>query len=51
MLQVIRAIAWVLIAVGVSIADNEAIIVPVVVVILGAVLLKVSETFDGEVEK
>ena len=52
MLQVIRAIAWISLAVGVSIADSEAIIVPVVMVILAAVLLKMSEVltrrFDNE---
>lgn len=49
MLQVIRVIAWAAIAVGVSIANSEAILVPVVMVTLGAVLLKLSEIMDGEV--
>lgn len=51
MINAIRAIAWAAIAVGVSAANSEAIIVPVVVVVLGAVLLKLSEIIDGEVQK
>lgn len=47
MLQVIRTVAVTAIAVGVSIANSEAIIVPVVMVVLGAVLLKISEVMEG----
>ena len=50
MLQIIRAIAWAAIAVGVSIADSEAIFVPVVMVILGATLLKISDVMEKEAE-
>lgn len=51
MLQVIRVIAWTALMVGISIADSEAIIVPVVMVLLGSVLLKLSEVLDKEVDK
>lgn len=51
MLQVIRAIAWAAIAVGVSITSSEAIIVPAIMVILGAVLLKISEVMDKEAQE
>lgn len=47
MLQVIRTIALVAIAVGVTIADSEAILVPVTLVVLGSVLLKISEVMEG----
>lgn len=51
MLQVIRTIAITAIAVGVSLADSKSLFVPVVMVILGALLLKISEVMDGEVEE
>ena len=51
MLQVIRTIALAALIVGVSIADSEAILVPVVMVILGAVLLKISEVMDKEAQE
>ena len=50
MLQVIRTVAVTAIVVGVAIANSEAIIVPVVMVVLGAVLLKISEVMKGEAE-
>lgn len=51
MLQVIRVIALAAIAVGVTFTSSDAIIVPAIMVILGAVLLKLSEVMDGEVHK
>ena len=51
MLQVIRVIAWLAISVGVSITNDNSIIVPAVMVILGAVLLKISEVMDKEVDR
>lgn len=51
MLQVIRIIAWSALMIGISAADSEAIIVPVVVVLLGAVLLKLAEVLDKEVDE
>lgn len=50
MLQVIRTVAVTAIAVGVSIANSEAILVPVVMAVLGVVLLKISEVMEGEAE-
>jgi len=49
MLQVIRAIAWGLVAVGASTTNDDAILVPAIMVFLGLVLLKISEVLDGEV--
>lgn len=50
MLQIIRVIAWAAIAVGVSSATSEVLIVPVVMVTLGALLLKISEVMDNDLE-
>ena len=51
MLQIIRVIAWAAIAVGVSSATSEVLIVPVVLVTLGAVLLKISEVMEKEAQE
>ena len=51
MLQVIMVIALAAIAVGVTFTNSDAIIVPAIMVILGAVLLKLSDVMDGEVHK
>lgn len=50
MLQVIRAIAWLALAVGVSAADSNSLIIPVALAVLGAVLLKLSEMLDKRTE-
>lgn len=51
MLQVIRTIALVALVVGVSAANSEVILVPAALAILGAVLLKISEVMDEEVDE
>lgn len=51
MFQVIRIIAWAGLAVGVSIADSESLFIPIIMVILGAALLKLSEIIDKEAHK
>lgn len=51
MLQIMRVIAWAAIAVGVSTTNDNAILVPAIMVFLGLVLLKLSEVLDGEVNK
>lgn len=48
MLQVMRYIAVLAIAVGVSTADSEVIFIPFALVILGVVLLNLSDTIDKE---
>lgn len=50
MLQVIRIIALTAIAVGVTFTNNDSIIVPAIMVILGALLLKISEVLDNDPE-
>lgn len=51
MLQVIRAIAWLALAVGVSTADSNSLIIPVALAVLGAVLLKLSEIIEREADE
>lgn len=46
MLQVIRTIAILALAVGVSTADSNSLIIPVALAVLGAVLLKLSEIIE-----
>lgn len=51
MLQVMRVIAWVLIALGMSTTNDNAILVPALMVLAGMVMLKLSEVLDGEVRE
>ena len=51
MLQVMRVIAWTLIALGISTTNDNAILVPALMVFVGMVMLKASEMLDGEVRK
>lgn len=51
MLQVIRAIAWLALAVGVSTADSNSLIIPVALAVLGAVLLKLSEIIERKADE
>lgn len=48
MLQIIRIIAVAAISIGVSITNDDSIIIPAIMVFLGLILLKITETKDGE---
>lgn len=47
MLQVIRAIAWLAISIGVAAVDSEEIFIPAAIVFVGFVLLKFTEFYEG----
>ena len=51
MLQVIRTIAVVLLFIGVTTTNDDAILVPAIMVFVGLVLLKISEIMDKEVHE
>ena len=51
MLQVIRIIAWTLIALGVSTTNDNAILVPALMVFVGLIMLKASEMLDKEANR
>lgn len=51
MLQVIRAIAWLALAVGVSTADSNSLIIPVALAVLGTVLFKLSEIIERKADE